>query len=262
MTRATSAIKVTVLGSGTCVPSLRRSACALLVQVGEHKLLLDVGPGTMRRLLESGTAPADITHICCSHFHPDHISELVPFLFACKYGGAAGCHKPLTIMGGSGMRRFYDQLKGVFGSWMAFPPDVVTLIEMSNDGPDRIALDGFTLASQPMVHRSESIGIRISAPGGTSMVYSGDTDDCEELIALARHTDLLVCEAALPDELKVSGHLTPSLAGRIATRAQVQRLMLTHFYPECDRVDIEAECRQNYAGPLILAEDLLEIELA
>ena len=44
----------TILGSGTCVPSLTRSACAVLVERDEEKLLFDAGPGTMHRLLESG----------------------------------------------------------------------------------------------------------------------------------------------------------------------------------------------------------------
>jgi ribonuclease BN (tRNA processing enzyme) len=35
--------------------------------------------------------------------------------------------------------------------------------------------------------------------------------------------------------------------------------MLTHFYPVCGPADIEAECRQTYTGPLILARDLLKI---
>jgi ribonuclease BN (tRNA processing enzyme) len=97
--------------------------------------------------------------------------------------------------------------------------------------------------------------------GGTSVVYSGDTDFSDNLVALSQNTDLLICEAALPDSLKVKGHLTPSLAGQIASNAQVKQLVLTHFYPECDDVDIEKECRKTYSGPLIIAEDLITIEL-
>ena len=84
---------------------------------------------------------------------------------------------------------------------------------------------------------------------------------CENLVTLAKETDVLICESALPDEMKVPGHLTPSLAGQIATRARVKKLVLTHFYPECDTVDVSAQCRKAYQGPLILAEDLLEIHL-
>jgi ribonuclease BN (tRNA processing enzyme) len=51
------------------------------------------------------------------------------------------------------------------------------------------------------------------------------------------------------------------MAGDIASRAGVRRLMLTHFYPACDQADIEAECRRTYSGPLVLARDLLRLTL-
>jgi len=35
--------------------------------------------------------------------------------------------------------------------------------------------------------------------------------------------------------------------------------VLTHFYPECDTVDIAAQCRRTYEGPLVIASDLLRI---
>ncbi|MBW1758819.1 MAG: ribonuclease Z, partial [Deltaproteobacteria bacterium] len=78
---AKNEISVTILGSGTCVPSLERSSCSVLVEIGNSKILFDSGPGTMRRLLEAGTTIFDVSVICYSHFHPDHTSELVPFLF-------------------------------------------------------------------------------------------------------------------------------------------------------------------------------------
>ena len=78
-------IKVTILGSGTCVPSLKRSSCSVLMDINGTKLLFDLGVGTMRRLLEAGTIISEISHLFFSHLHPDHTGEFVPFLFATKY---------------------------------------------------------------------------------------------------------------------------------------------------------------------------------
>jgi ribonuclease BN (tRNA processing enzyme) len=61
--------------------------------------------------------------------------------------------------------------------------------------------------------------------------------------------------------MKVEGHLTPSLAGRIAAEAGAKKLLLTHFYPECESADIEAQCRKTYDGPLILARDLMVVDV-
>jgi ribonuclease BN (tRNA processing enzyme) len=72
---------------------------------------------------------------------------------------------------------------------------------------------------------------------------------------------LLICEAAMPDQLKVPGHLTPGLAGRIAQKANAQRLVLTHLYPACDEVDIVKQARKAYKGEIFPAEDLMTFTL-
>ncbi len=121
---------------------------------------------------------------------------------------------------------------------------------------------GFSIDTLPMDHIESSIGYRVTAPDGACAVYTGDTDYSENVIDLARNADLMVCEAAMPDSGKVEIHLTPSLAGEMAARAGVKKLVLTHFYPEAERADIESECRKSYEGPLVLARDLMVIEVA
>jgi ribonuclease BN (tRNA processing enzyme) len=110
-------------------------------------------------------------------------------------------------------------------------------------------------------HRPESLAYRIESANAFSMVYSGDTDACDSLPELAREADLFVCESALPDALKVSGHLTPALAGRYAQQARVKQLVLTHLYPECDQVDIVEQARRHYKGPVLAAKDLMTFEI-
>ena len=252
---------VTVLGSGTCVPSLERSSCSVMLEVGNSKLLFDSGPGTMRRLLRANTTIFELDYIFYSHFHPDHTAELVPFLFATKYPDMGQRQTVLTIVAGGGFEDFFARLKGAYGNWVELDPGLVDIIEMDNRAADTRQLKGFTVQSAPVEHNPESIAYRITGAGGRSVVYSGDTDYSENLIALSKGADLLICESALPDDLHLQGHLTPSLAGDIATRAGVKKLVLTHFYPECDQVDIEQECRKTYDGPLVLAEDLMRIEV-
>jgi ribonuclease BN (tRNA processing enzyme) len=59
----------------------------------------------------------------------------------------------------------------------------------------------------------------------------------------------------------VEGHLTPTLAGRVAREAECKRLVLTHFYPPCDELDITRIVEKEYSGEIILAEDLMKIEV-
>jgi ribonuclease BN (tRNA processing enzyme) len=254
-------MKLTILGSGTGVPSLERSACSFLLETGGRKLLFDLGPGTIRRLLESGSAISEISDVFLSHLHPDHVSELIAFLFATKYPALHRRRTPFRIVGAKGLKDFYRRLLDVFGESIEVDPSLMEILELNDREADRFSETSFTVDSIPMAHIAGSIGFRVTSADGTALAYTGDTDDCENAVALARGVDLFVCECSLPDAARVAGHLTPSLAGRIASRAQVNRLLLTHFYPECETVDVEAQCRRTYKGPLVLARDLLRMDV-
>jgi len=255
---APPATRVTILGSGTCIPSLARSACAVLVETDGFRMLLDLGPGTMRRLLEAGVTIGEIDWIVLSHFHPDHSGELASFLFASRYGDEPR-RRPLTLAGGPGLTRFMDGLRQVYGHWIALPPELFSLMELAGDAPGRRDAGAFSLQTACVDHNPESIALRITGRDGRSVVYSGDTGPCAGLTALARGADLLICEAALPDALQRPGHMTPPLTGRLAAEAGVGLLVMTHLYPACDRIDIESECRRFWSGPLLVAQDLMRI---
>ncbi|WP_300675344.1 MBL fold metallo-hydrolase [Desulfoluna sp.] len=252
--------RITLLGTGTCVPSLSRSACAALVQTETETLLIDSGPGTMRRLLEVGVSIDDLTGIFFTHIHPDHTAELVPLLFATQYPECRRT-RPLQIYGGKGFGAFFEKLKGVYGGWIDPGPGLVSLTELSVAGRDLFHHGDLAVLTGPVVHRPESLACRVVFSWGRSVVFSGDTGPSEDLVALAQGADLFVCECSTPDGEAVPHHLTPSLAGEMAKTAQVGTLVLTHFYPACDKVDIEKECRRTYDGQLVLGEDLKSFDL-
>jgi ribonuclease BN (tRNA processing enzyme) len=232
-----------------------------LIEIGQSLLLFDSGAGTMRRLLEAGVTIDRLSHIFYSHLHPDHTGELVTLLFASKYPNTYRRLKPFTIVAAEGFVNFYEKLKFAYGEWIELAPGLLRISELNTKGLDHLDCELFDVDSLPMEHTDMSLAYRITGPNGKSVVYSGDTDLCDNLVTLAKGVDVLICESALPDEMKVPGHLTPSLAGRIATQAGVKKLVLSHFYPECDAVDVFEQCRKTYHGPLVLAEDLTEIGL-
>ncbi len=248
-------IKTTILGSGTCVPSLARSSSSALIETGNKKILIDSGPGTIRRLLEFGVHINEIDIILYTHLHPDHTSELVPFLFASKYGDKRD--RKLSIYGSEGFKDFYRKLKGAYNNWID-PGNILELVEIKSG--EQILLSGFSIKARSVDHTPQSLAYRIENRD-LSVVYSGDTDYSENLIELAKKTDILICECSHPDEFKTEGHLSPSLAGEIATKSSTKKLVLTHFYPQCDKVDIENQCRKTYSGELVLGTDLMTINL-
>ncbi len=254
-------INVTIVGSGTCVPSLKRSSCSVLMKIAGENLLFDTGAGTLRRLLELGVDFSAIPYIFYSHLHPDHTGELCSFLFAMKYPETYRRKKPFKIVAAKGFSEFYERLKGVYGEWITLDPYLIEVTEMNNDKADYRDFGTFHIDTLPMAHTEQSIAYRITSTDGKSVVYSGDTDFCQNLIKLSKDADLLICESALPDQIKVPGHLTPSLAGQIAEEAGAKSLLLTHFYPECEPVDIAEQCKKTYSGKLLLAEDSMRISV-
>ena len=246
-----------VVGSGTGIPSLRRGAPGLIVISGSTRLLIDSGSGMLGRMLEVGVTYRDPDLFLYTHIHPDHVSDLVPIIFASKYGDQPR-EKELLCIGGPGFKSYFEKLKDLYGSWIEPQSYPLVIKEIS---PEVLAFRDLRISSRPMVHISESVGYRIEFEDRKSIAISGDTDYCQNIIDLAFEVDLLVLECSFPDGRKVEGHLTPSLAGRIGIESRCKKLLLTHLYPICDHVDILNQCRQIYPGPIILGEDFMRITI-
>lgn len=251
-------MEIVVIGSGTGVPSLRRGSPAVAILAGGVFLLLDMGPGTLRAMLNFGLNFNDIDVICLSHHHPDHITDLVAFLFASRYHLGYTRRRPVRLVAAQGFQEWLRRLQNVWGEWVEPPENLMHLREMATDQVDLVALAELTIRSAPVSHLATSLAFRVEYDG-RSVVYSGDTDWSDNLIQLAKGTDLLILEAANP--WKVPGHLTPEEAGRLAAQAGVSRLVLTHFYPPCDEVDMAAACRREFGGEITLATDGLRLQV-
>ncbi|HUX21921.1 MAG TPA: MBL fold metallo-hydrolase [Spirochaetia bacterium] len=242
--------RLRVLGSGTIIPSKGHGCAGYLLEGSDAPLLIDCGPGTLCRLTEAGVMPDSIGLIIISHFHLDHISDL-PAILNARSILCGGKRKWIKIVGPSGLKRYMSWL----GEWMDpwFADYQLDLVEIGNSDHET---DGLRLQSHLTGHTENSVCFRISQGGEVSFFYSGDTDYNEQLVPLARHSDLALFECSMPEDRKLHGHLTPRLAAILANMAEVQQLVLTHFYQENLATDIAAEASKCYGGPVFLASDL------
>jgi ribonuclease BN (tRNA processing enzyme) len=250
-------MELIILGSGTCVPSLTRGSPATVIRTQDHTLLIDSGSGTLERLLKVNMTIHDVDIILYTHTHPDHVADLVPFLFASKYDWEPR-HRDLTIIGGKGFSAFFQKLRTLYGRWIQ--PDFFT-IHVRDSEDESHDFQGYCIITKPVAHLPESIAFRVETDDGKSVVLSGDTDYNTNLVTLAAGADLLVLESAFPDEKKVKGHLSPSLAGQIASESRCKKLVLTHLYPICDTFDMKRQCASTYEGPVEIARDLMHFEV-
>jgi ribonuclease BN (tRNA processing enzyme) len=246
-----------VLGSGTCVPTAERGPSGLALAFDSHLIFLDGGGGSLRQLARLDLDFRKIDYYCITHFHPDHVSDFVPFLFASNYAVNFTRSLPLTIFGPAGLKGFYDQLQGIFGHWIEAQTYPLFFQEAEES---HFQFSDFEIQTLPMNHVSACIGFRVMA-NGKAVVYSGDTDYCKNIVRLGEEADLLILECSFPDEMKTEGHLTPSLAGKIAREARCKRLLLTHFYPVFQGHDIRNECQKEFPGEILLAEDGLKLSI-
>jgi ribonuclease BN (tRNA processing enzyme) len=254
-------MELIILGSGTGQPLVDRGSPSLALLLDERLVLFDMGPGTLHQLSRIGINHHKIKHIFISHFHPDHTADLIHFLFATRHPPILEKREPFMITGPQGFRDFLKKIQKAYGKWLTIPLEIMELEELEIQKTDRRAYEAFDIISQPVRHTPQSLAYRIVVPSGKSLVYSGDTGFCSEIVDLARGTDLLILDCSFPDEEEVEGHLTPSQAGKIASLAGVNKLLLVHFYPEVLATHIVEQCRRTYAGEPILGRDFLHLHL-
>lgn len=224
------------------------------------RITVDMGPGTMRRMCEAGIDSRDIDVILVTHFHVDHVSDVPAFLFASNYGYDAMREEPFHLIGPEGLEQFYAGLVAVYQDWIVPRGGRLRMREMSPREEDEVSFRGIRIVSRPALHHFPALAYRINAEGA-AVTLTGDTDFSHEVVELARGSDVLICECSMPEGRKVPGHMVPSEAARTAALAGVKRLVLTHFYPPCEEVDLIEQARPFFSGEIVKAEDLMTIEV-
>lgn len=249
-------MKLTILGSGTAAPLLDRNCAGYLLEADNKKLLLDSGAGTIRRLLELKYDLFEIDDILYTHLHNDHINDLGAIIWSNNYGGKR--KRALNLYGPAGFKQYYSILinKLLKPHKLNFKANVK---ELRNS---IIKINNIEIKTQQIKHSSttKSIAYRISHKNKV-LVYAGDSEYCNESVEIAKNIDALLIECSLPDNKKAEGHLTPSLAGKIAKKANVKALILTHFYPAVLKTNIKKQCQKEFGGGIIIAEDKMRIQI-
>lgn len=283
-------MKIVLLGTGGPRPDPRRGATTTLIRCGDDNVLFDAGRGVTVRLVEAGVPLAAVGPVFVTHHHFDHIGDLYDVMLATWMGGRKG---PLQIYGPPDTERIvnalltqvYDKDIGwrsmgepAMGGWKPVAATDVLGGLVLDTGRWRVHAEtvqhGHGLDIPPaFLARWTCLGYRFEAEG-KAVAISGDCVDCEGLQRLAAGADVLVqcCFLAGP-EITTSEHFRRlaryTLAcgdsvGKIAARAGVGTLILTHHRPRTDDAMLERlaeEVSRDFGGRLIIGRDLTEIEV-
>lgn len=248
-----SGARFTTLGTGTVALNSARGCAGYLYEADDVRLLIDCGSGVTRRLAELGIHWPSITHVALTHFHIDHHGDLPTLVFAWKYGILPARTEPVVILGPVGTNDLLARLAAAYGEWLLAPGFPLSVREMAPGQAVDLA-ERVRLSAHKVPHTAESVAYSIDR-AGRRIVYTGDTGLDDVLADWAHGCDVLVCECSLPATMAIKEHLTPEQCGTLAERAQPRHLVLTHFYPPVEQVDIEAAVAARFAGPVTLARD-------
>jgi ribonuclease Z len=283
-------MKITVLGSGSPAPSLKRMGSGLLIAVGDDRIVFDHGPGSHHRLLQTGTKAVDITHAFFSHLHYDHFIDF-PRLLLTRWDQGGGQIPELNVYGPKPLRSVLEKLigrEGVFGPDLEARThwDSSLHVYRARGGKDprrrpdpQVAEIGNGTVIETAHWRVEAaevphaqpyltcLALRLDTDAG-SLVYSGDTGPSKALEKLAQGCDVLIHMCSYKSgsvdndatRIGTSGHME---AARTAAAAGARRLVTTHIYDQFDRPGVReqvvAEMARVYSGVIVLGEDLLEL---
>jgi len=100
---------------------------------------------------------------------------------------------------------------------------------------------------------------------GRKLVYSGDTLACEKMIDFSQDADILIHESTFnnshKDKAYETGHSTAEMAAKIAKKAGVTRLVITHISTRYkDTKTLEKEALDVFESSVV-AEDLMKLEV-
>jgi ribonuclease Z len=282
-----SDFRVTLLGTGTPIPSPDRFGPCTLVEAGNAKFLVDAGRGAVIRLAQLKVPLGRIDVQFLTHYHSDHTSGVPDVWLTGWLSSDFGRRMtPYRVIGPEGATRLMENLERAYA-------DDIRIRHADEKFPlSGIATDVTEFFSGGVVHEKD--GVRVIAfevdhgdaikpcygyrfeYGGRAAVLSSDTRYNANVIKHGAGADLLVHEvaSAAPALMKeaavqriIGHHTTPREAG-IFTQTRPKLAVYTHLVlignrqvPAPTIEEVVAETRETYSGPLVVGEDLMAFDI-
>ena len=234
---------IRVLGKSPSWQDAGGACSGYLITAGDTTLLLDCGNGVFAKLRQH-VDYTQVDAVLISHLHADHMLDLVPYSYALTYAprqqpvpvaGYPGTDNPARprLIAPPGAARCFRQLVGSWGTDDLI--DNAFALE-EYDPASTVEVGTLRMRFREVPHFTTTYAIDLTCDDGGRFTYSADCRPGDELVEIARDTDLFFVEATLPRPERDGdrGHMTPAEAGEHARRAGAKRVVLTHISDELD----------------------------
>lgn len=253
--------RVVVLGGCGAWPEPGRACSGFLLEHDGFRVALDLGYGTLPRLLAllGSTTAVGLDAVVATHHHPDHVVDLHGLFRARLYDGPQ--HPRISLYAPEAV---LERLADLEDCDRSLTERVFAWQPLPAGGYD---VGPFRLESWTLPHYVPNAGVRLSTPELT-VAYTGDTGPDPALAEIGRHADLFIVDAtdryqqtSNPPGAQPSMNLTSREAGEAATAAGAHKLMLTHFWPGNDRDRSRATAAEAFSGEILIADEGTVIDL-
>jgi ribonuclease BN (tRNA processing enzyme) len=189
-------VLLTVVGSADAFNSAGRGhSCYIVQEQDAGPIMVDFGATALAGLKRLGRRPTDIRGFAITHLHGDHIAGFAFSWIDALFNQRRT--KPLSIVGPLGTRdRLDDLLRTTYGPIADLDLPFELTIEEIAPGASA-SLCGFEVSAFEADHMDppeRPLCLRVSAPSGRTVAFSGDTQMSAGLLEAAEGVDLLVAE--------------------------------------------------------------------
>jgi ribonuclease BN (tRNA processing enzyme) len=263
-------VKITVLGKSPSWQDAGGACSGYLVQEDDTVVLIDCGNGVFAKLRQF-VDYVDVDAVVLSHLHADHFLDLVPYSYALTYAPRQqpvpvaqypGTDQPARprLIAPRGAAKTFRRVVGAWGN-----EDLIEkAFELEEYEPEStVEVGELSFRFRPVPHFTPTFAIDVTGTTGGRLTYGADCRPGQELVEVARGTDLLLVEATLPRPERTGkrGHLTPAEAGDHAQRAGAKRVVLTHISDELDEDWARGQAEDAFGGSVEVAHEGAVYEL-
>ncbi|TSA26100.1 MAG: MBL fold metallo-hydrolase [Bacteroidetes bacterium] len=258
---------VTILGSNSAIPTLKRNPSAHLLNVNERIFLLDCAEGTQLQLRRYRIHFQRIRHIMISHLHGDHYYGLIGFLTTLHL---LGRKDELHIYAPAGLEEIIQMQLNVSSTTLIYPVIFHPLVSAALQPlfeDERVMVHSF-----PLLHSVPTFGflfrekIKVRKnPALRAYAYCTDTAYDEQIIPWISGVDLLYHEATFMQDMAAAAaekmHSTAREAAMIAKKSRVKKLLIGHFSARYDDLTPLLHESRELFPETFLAEDGITINV-